>query len=146
MLNYNKATFTGNVTREPELRYTGSGAAVLRLSVAINNNYKRQAGEWIDATCFMDVTVFGKFAESIKDRIRKGSHVFVEGQLRQENWVDKNSGQNRSKIFVRADSVKLTQKHQQTNQYNNQPQNAAPNPSTQEPPPMTYQNENDEAF
>jgi len=143
MLNYNRAIFTGNITRDPELKYTGSGTAVLSFSVAINNNYKNQSGEWVDDTCFMDVTVFSKFAESLNERIKKGSHVFIEGQLKQDNWDDKNTGAKRSKISVRADKVQLTQKQEKQTQYNSQPQNAAPNPIAQESPNV-YQNEDSE--
>ena len=110
MLKLNKSQLTGNVTRDPELRYTGSGAAVLGLGVAIDNSYKNQSGDWVDKTCFVDVTVFGKFAESLNSRIKKGDHIYIEGSLEQDEWQDKNTGQKRSKISIKAQNVQLTQK------------------------------------
>ncbi|MCM8537934.1 MAG: single-stranded DNA-binding protein [Lentisphaeraceae bacterium] len=107
MASFNKVLLMGNLTRDPELRYTGSGAAVCGLGLAVNRSYKTQSGEVKDDTCFVDVTVWGKQGESCNNYLRKGAPVFVEGVLRLESWTDKNTGQNRSRHSVSAESVRF---------------------------------------
>lgn len=150
MLKLNKSQFSGNLTRDPELRYTGNGSAVLSLGVAIDNSYKKQDGDWQEKTCFIDVTVFGKFAESLNSRVKKGNHVYVEGSLDQDTWTDENTGQNRSKIFIKAQTVQLTQKKEQFSQSSSQPQYQArptnPAPATQTPTHTTGIDDEDIPF
>ena len=107
MASFNKVLLMGNLTRNPELRYTGSGAAVCALGLAVNRSYRTNNGEMRDETCFIDVTVWGKQAESCNNYLTKGAPVFVEGILRQETWTDKNSGQNRSRHSISADRVQF---------------------------------------
>ena len=107
MASFNKVLLMGNLTADPELRYTGGGAAVCTLRLAVNRSYKTQSGELREDTCFVDVSVWGKQAESSNNYLRKGAPVFIEGVLRFETWTDKNSGQNRSRHSVSAESVKF---------------------------------------
>ncbi|MCH2206664.1 MAG: single-stranded DNA-binding protein [Lentisphaerales bacterium] len=107
MASFNKVLLMGNLTRNPELRYTGGGSAVCTLGLAVNRSYKTSSGEMRDETCFIDVTVWGKQAESCNNYLTKGAPVFVEGILRQETWTDKNSGQNRSKHLISADRIQF---------------------------------------
>ena len=107
MASFNKVILMGNLTRDPELRFTGSGTAVCGLSLAVNRTYKTQSGELKEDPCFIDVTAWGKQAESCNTYLRKGAPVFVEGTIRQETWVDKNSGQNRSKHSISAENVRF---------------------------------------
>jgi single-strand DNA-binding protein len=107
MASFNKVLLMGNLTADPELRYTGSGAAVCTLRLAVNRSYKTQSGEMRDDTCFIDVSVWGKQAESSNNYLRKGAPVFIEGVLRFETWTDKTSGQNRSRHSVSAESVRF---------------------------------------
>ena len=107
MAAYNKVILMGNLTRDPELRYTGSGTAVCQLGLAVNRTYKTQSGELREDPCFIDVTAWGKQAESCNNYLRKGAPVFIEGSLRLESWSDKNTGQNRSKHTISADQVRF---------------------------------------
>lgn len=107
MASLNKVLLMGNLTRNPELRYTGSGAAVCGLNLAINRSFKTASGEMRDEVCYIDVTVWGKQGESSNNYLTKGSPVFIEGVLRQESWTDKATGQNRYKHSVSADRVQF---------------------------------------
>ena len=113
MAAYNKVILMGNLTRDPELRYTGSGTAVCQLGLAVNRTYKTQSGELREDPCFIDVTAWGKQAESCNNYLRKGAPVFIEGSLRLESWSDKNTGQNRSKHTISADQVRFLGSPQQ---------------------------------
>ena len=107
MAAYNKVILMGNLTRDPELRFTGSGTAVCSLGLAVNRTYKTQSGELREDPCFIDVTAWGKQAESCNNYLKKGAPVFVEGTLRFETWNDNATGQKRSKHTISADSVRF---------------------------------------
>ena len=134
MAAYNKVILMGNLTRDPEIRYTGSGTAVCSLGLAVNRTYKTQSGELREDPCFIDVTAWGKQAESCNNYLKKGAPVFVEGTLRFETWTDKTSGQNRSKHTISADTVRFLGSPQQggggfqdsPEQYSQQPQRSEP--------------------
>ena len=113
MAAYNKVILMGNLTRDPELRYTGSGTAVCGLGLAVNRTYKTQTGELREDPCFIDVTAWGKQAESCNSYLKKGAPVFVEGTLRYETWSDKASGQTRSKHTISADVIRFLGSPQQ---------------------------------
>ena len=96
-MSINRVNITGNLTRDPELRSTGSGMAVLKMGVAVNDRRKnQQTGEWEDAPNFIDVVMFGTRAESVSRFLSKGSKVAIEGKLRWSSWEDKTSGDKRS--------------------------------------------------
>jgi single-strand DNA-binding protein len=105
MASYNRTLLMGNLTRNPDIRYTPSGAAVCDLGLAVNETFTNKAGETIDKTCFVDVTVWGKQAESCSQYLKKGSPVFVEGRLELDQW--EKDGEKRSKLRVRADRVQF---------------------------------------
>jgi single-strand DNA-binding protein len=98
----NRVQVTGRLTRDVELRYIPSGAAVAEIGVAINERVKRH-DQWVDETTFADVTVWGKQAEMMSERLSKGSAVTIEGRLRLDTW--EKDGQKRSKLKVVADNV-----------------------------------------
>ncbi len=100
----NKVFLLGNLTREPELKYTGTGTAVVKLGLAVNRRFKVQ-GEWKEEPLFIDVDVWGKQAENIANYCKKGSGVLVEGSLRLDQW--EKDGEKRSKIKVTADRVQF---------------------------------------
>jgi len=107
-MSINRVVITGNLTRDPELRSTGSGMAVLQMRVAVNDRRKNaQSGEWEDFPNYVDVVVFGQRGESISRFLSKGSKVAVEGKLRWSEWEDKNSGDKRSKIEIIADDIEF---------------------------------------
>jgi single-strand DNA-binding protein len=106
-MSINRVNITGNLTRDPELRSTGSGMSVLKLGVAVNDRRKNQtSGEWEDVPNYVDVTVFGARADGLSKFLHKGSKVAVEGKLRWSSW-ESASGDKRSKLEVVADDIEF---------------------------------------
>lgn len=103
MASLNKVFLLGNLTKDPELRYTQSGTAVCDVRLAVSRRFVGQNGVTRDETCFIDVTVFGKRGEAFSRFFQKGRPVLVEGRLKYDQWDDKQSGQKRSKISVVAE-------------------------------------------
>lgn len=107
MANLNKVLLLGNLTRDPELRYTPKGTAVADLSLAVNRRVSDGNGNWSDETTFVDVTVWGNTAENAQKFLAKGRGVFIEGRLQLDTWEDKQSGQKRSKLKVVGENVQF---------------------------------------
>ncbi len=107
MANLNKVFLIGNLTRDPQLRYTPSGAAVADLGMAVNRKFKGQDGSWKDDVCYVNLTAWGKTAENAAEYLSKGRSVFVEGRLKFDQWDDKQSGQKRSKLSVVVESLQF---------------------------------------
>ena len=105
MANYNKVILMGNLTRDPELRYTPNGTAVATLGLAVNRKYKVNE-EWKEETDFFDIVVFGKQAENCSEYLKKGRPVLVDGRLQQRRW-ENDEGQKRSKVEVVASIVQF---------------------------------------
>jgi single-strand DNA-binding protein len=105
MADMNIVLLMGNVTRDIEVRYTSSGTAVGTLGLAMNRSFRTRSGEEREDVCFVDVDVFGQQAEACRNHLSKGSPVLVEGRLRLDQWQDKRSGENRSRLKVVAESV-----------------------------------------
>ncbi len=103
----------GNLTRDPELKRTKSGAAVTELGLAMNRSWTTDNGQRHDEATFVDVTVWGKQAESAAQYLSKGRSVLIEGRLQFDTWQDAQSGQNRSKLRVVAESVQFLGNQQQ---------------------------------
>jgi len=106
MANLNKVLLIGNLTRDPELRYSPSGVAVARFGLATNRVYKGQDGEKKEEVCFVDVVAFGKTAEFCANYFSKGKPIFVEGRLHFNSW-ETPEGQKRSKIEVQAERIQF---------------------------------------
>lgn len=107
MASYNKVILMGNLTREPELRYTSNGTAVCSFGLAVNSKYK-SVDEWKNDTCFVDITCWNKQAESCNEYLSKGSAVMVDGRLNFSTW--ETDGQKRSKLDVVAQTVQFLPK------------------------------------
>lgn len=90
----------GNLTRDPEVRYTPKGTAVTDIGMAINRNYSTDDGDKREETTFVDITFWGRQAEVLGQYMKKGRPLYVEGRLQLDTWDDKNSGQKRSKLKV----------------------------------------------
>jgi len=103
MVSFNKVILIGNLTKDPELRYTPSGTAVATFGLAVNHRYK-QGDELKDDVCFVDVVVFGKQAENVGQYLSKGKGIIVDGRLQQRRW-ETEEGQKRSKHEVVANTV-----------------------------------------
>lgn len=106
MANLNKVFLIGNLTRDPELRYTPGGTAVANLGLAVNRRFKDSSGELKEEACFLTVTVWDKQAEACCQHLKKGRPVFVEGVLQSRFW-ETSDGQKRSAIDVRAERVQF---------------------------------------
>ena len=104
MANYNKVILIGNLTRDPELRYTPKGTAIAKIGLAVNRTWKTDTGETREETTFVDVDAFGRQAEVIGQYMRKGRPFMVEGRLKLDQWEDKQTGQKRSKLGVVLES------------------------------------------
>lgn len=100
MANFNKVILAGNLTRDPELRYTPKGTAVAKLGLAINRNWTTETGEKREEVTFIDVDAFGRQAETIGQYLKKGRPILVEGRLKLDQWDDKQTGQKKSKLGV----------------------------------------------
>src|SRR5471032_2693638 len=101
LLQMNDVRLVGRLTRDPEVRYTAKGQAVARFDLAVNRRFKDGTGEWREDTTFVPVTVWREAAERCRERLKKGSPIYVEGRLRSTNWETKD-GQKRSGMEVEA--------------------------------------------
>jgi single-strand DNA-binding protein len=107
MANYNKVILMGNLTRDPELRYTPKGTAIAEIGMAINRKWKSETGEAKEEVTFVDVSAFGRTAEVIGQYLKKGRPIMIEGRLKFDQWDDKQTGQKRSKLRVVCDSFEF---------------------------------------
>lgn len=111
-MSINRVTISGNLTRDAELRQTQGGTSVLSIPVAVNDRRRNpQSGEWEDHANFVDCVLFGRRAEALAPKLRKGQKVAIEGKLRYSSW--ERDGQRRSKLEVMVDEVELMSKGQQ---------------------------------
>lgn len=104
--NFNKVLLIGNLTRDPEVRYTPSGTAVADIGLAVNDRRKGSDGQWIEETTFVDVTLWARTAEVAGEYLTKGSNVLIEGRLKYDSW-ENNEGQKRSKLSVVCDRMQM---------------------------------------
>ena len=139
---FNRIVLVGNLTRDIDLRYTQSGAAIGSSGIAVTRKYTLN-GEKREETCFIDITFFGKQAEIANQYLSKGSKLLVEGRLKFDQWTG-DDGQNRSKHTVVVENMEMLGGGQQSNQgyqqggYSNQrPQQSAPKKPQQ--PPESYE-------
>lgn len=100
MRGFSKAIIAGNLTRDPEMRTTPSGASVCSFSVAVNRRFRTASGENQESTSFIDCTAWGRTGETISQYMHKGSPILVSGRLDQRSWDDKNTGQKRSRVEI----------------------------------------------
>ena len=135
MANFNRVFLMGNLTRDPELRYTPSGTAVANLRIAVNRRYKNQAGEVKEETAFITVVTWGKQAETCSQFLSKVRPIFVEGRLQTRSW-ETSDGQKRNVLEVRASRV----------QFLGKPQVAQETPNPQETPHLKEEEESLESL
>ena len=105
MASLNKVILLGNLTRDPELRYTPNGTPVSTFGLAINRRY-RQGDEWKDEVCYIDIVTYGRQAETVGEYLNKGSMAMIEGRLQWRSW-ETEDGQKRSKHEVVASNVQF---------------------------------------
>jgi single-strand DNA-binding protein len=107
MANLNKVLLLGNLTRDPELRYTPKGTAVADIGLAINRVWNNEQNQRQEETTFVDITLWGRQAELAQQYLVKGRGAFIEGRLQMDTWEDKASGQKRSKLKVVAENLQF---------------------------------------
>jgi len=107
MASFNKVILLGNLTRDPEVRYTPKGSAVCDLGIAVNRQYTLDSGEKREEVTFVDVVLWSRLAEIAGEYLKKGRPVFIEGRLQLDTWDDKQSGQKRSKLRVIGETMQL---------------------------------------
>src|SRR5271170_5499229 len=107
MASFNKVILVGNLTRDPELRYTPKGTAIAKIGLAVNRIWTSESGEKKEEVTFVDVDVFGRTAENVGQYMRKGRPILIEGRLRLDQWDDKQTGQKKSKLSVVAETVQF---------------------------------------
>ncbi|HZS16979.1 MAG TPA: single-stranded DNA-binding protein [Candidatus Udaeobacter sp.] len=107
MASFNKVILLGNLTRDPEVRYTPKGSAVCDLGIAVNRVYTTEGGERREEVTFVDVVLWARLAEIAGEYLRKGRPVFIEGRLQMDSWDDKQTGQKRTKLRVVGESMQL---------------------------------------
>src|SRR5216117_75356 len=107
MANFNKVILVGNLTRDPEVRYTPKGSAVADIALAVNRNYTLDSGEKREEVTYVDVVLWSRLAEIAGEYLKKGRPIFIEGRLQLDTWDDKQSGQKRSKLRVIGETMQL---------------------------------------
>jgi single-strand DNA-binding protein len=105
MASFNRVIVMGNLTRDVEVRYLQSGMAVADVGLAVNDRRKNQAGEWVEETTFVDVTLWGRTAEVAGEYLSKGSPILVEGRLKLDSW--ESDGQKRTKLKVVGEKMQM---------------------------------------
>lgn len=106
MASYNKVMLMGNLTRDPQLRYTPSQTAVVDLGLATNRKWKDQTGQTREETCFVDCVAFGKQAETLNKYMSKGKSIFLEGRLTYDSWTGQD-GVKKSRLRVTIDNFQF---------------------------------------
>ncbi|MBL9132944.1 MAG: single-stranded DNA-binding protein [Verrucomicrobiaceae bacterium] len=107
MASLNKVMLIGNLTRDPEVRFTPKGSAVCDIGLAMNRVYSSESGEKIEEVTFVDVTLWGKTAELAGKYLHKGRPVFIEGRLQMDSWEDKQTGQKRQRLKVVGEAMQF---------------------------------------
>jgi single-strand DNA-binding protein len=107
MATLNRVFLMGNLTRDPEVRYTPKGTAIAKLGMAVNRVYTTDSGEQKEEVTYVDVEVWGRQAETCKEYLSKGRPILIEGRLRMDSWEDKETHQKRSRMLVVADRVQF---------------------------------------
>ncbi|HEY2343997.1 MAG TPA: single-stranded DNA-binding protein [Chthoniobacteraceae bacterium] len=107
MPNLNKVMLMGNLTRDPEIKYTPKGTAVTEFGLAVNRVYTSESGEKKEETTFVDISMWGRQAEIAAEYLKKGRPVYIEGRLKLDSWDDKQTGQKRSKLRVVGETLQF---------------------------------------
>ena len=107
MANLNRVLLIGNLTRDPEIRYTPKGTAVAEIGVAVNRVFSGEDGEKREEVTFVDVTLWSRQAEIAEQYLKKGRAVFIEGRLQLDSWEDKQTGQKRSRLRVVGENIQF---------------------------------------
>lgn len=138
----NKQFLLGTVGKDPDIRATASGTTVASFSVAVNDRVKKD-GQWVDSTDWFDCVAFQRTAEVVRDYVKKGSQVFIEGKTTKRSWEDKNSGQTRYKSEVLVNELSLLGGRPESGQKAEAPAKTATKPKSDDPFADTYITDDD---
>lgn len=133
MASVNKVILIGNLTRAPELRYTPKGSAVAEVGLAVNRKWKDDSGATREETTFLDITFWGKTAETVAKHCTKGSPLYIEGRLHLDTWDDKTTGQKRSKVRIIAEEFQFLPTGQRPTNSPSAPESTRPDGSEEYP-------------
>ncbi len=136
MANLNKVMLIGNLTRDPEVRFTPSGKAVADISLAINRVWNNDQGQKQEETTFVDVTLWGRQAELAQQYLTKGRGVYIEGRLQMDSWDDKETGKKRTKLKVVGDNLQFLPDGRGSNGGGAPPQQRSGAPQQRSGPPQ----------
>ena len=131
--SFNRVIIAGNLTRDPELRYTPKGTAVARLGLAVNRRYKDANGQLQEEVTFIDAEAWSQQAETISQYMRKGGAMLIEGRLKQDSWDDKQTGQKRTMLRVVVENFQFLGGGQKPGEGNPPAQAPAPAPRPARP-------------
>jgi single-strand DNA-binding protein len=107
MASFNKVILMGNLTRDPELRYTPKGMAIAKIALAVNRRWTTETGEQREEVTYVDIDAFGKQAETLGQYMRKGGAILIEGRLKLDQWDDKQTGQKRQRLGVVCENFRF---------------------------------------
>jgi single-strand DNA-binding protein len=139
MASFNRVIILGNLTRDPEIKYTPKGTALAQIGIAVNHNYTTDGGEKREETTFIDVELWGRTAEIANEYLRKGRPVMIEGRLKTDTWDDKQTGQKRSKLKVIGENMQLLGGRDDGGQRQERPENIQRSHGGSPPPPQRKQ-------
>ncbi|MCS7237354.1 MAG: single-stranded DNA-binding protein [Thermoguttaceae bacterium] len=131
MASFNRVILLGNLTRDPEIRYTPSGTPVMDIGLAVNERRRNASGEWVDEPVFVEVTLWGRTAEVANEYLSKGSPVLIEGRLRLDTW-ETSDGQRRSRLRVVAERMQMLGRAMGADQATAAGERGEPTPSAEE--------------
>ena len=135
MAKLNKVFMIGNLTRDPELRYTPSGTAIASFGIAITRTWSGQDGEKKEEVCYVDINMFGRRAEVINEYFNKGNPIFIEGRLQFQQWETKD-GQKRNALRVVAEDFQFIGGKTKRDEGPSFPEGSAPNDVNEEEIPF----------
>jgi single-strand DNA-binding protein len=121
MANFNRVLLMGNLTRDPEVRYTPKGTAIANIGLAVNRTWTNENGEKKEEVTFVDVEVWGRQAETMGQYLSKGRPLFIEGRLKLDSWDDKETGQKRSKLKVVCENFQFIGAPKASAEFSDQP-------------------------
>lgn len=107
MASFNKVILMGNVTRDPEVKYTAKGTAIAKLGLAVSRKFSTESGEKKEEVTFVDVDFVGKIAETVGKYVKKGDPIHIDGRLKLDSWEDKKTGEKRSKLGVWGEGMQF---------------------------------------
>lgn len=133
MASFNKVILMGNLTRDPELRYTPKGQALAKVGLAVNRVWRTETGEQREEVTFVDIEAWGQPAETISKYMKKGNPMLIEGRLRMDQWDDKQTGQKRSRLVVVCENFRFVGAPSGQRDPNAMPDQPAPAPARSRP-------------